>query len=222
MGTRSRPPAYRCGAGPATRGRRASPRPRHPTTSLPPPIAPPHCPRRCRPRPRRARRPVPAAPSSTRRRRPSCRACGGTSSKPLILIAVGLVAVFAIVLILYFTGVFGRRDSDPIADEWPPSSSSDRRSTGTKSWPDRGLGSTATTSGSWLHGRWCSGPDSITFGSGSWAMSSNRYGTYQLIGSQMTMRSGDGDSRIVTVLQIDSMTMSMSAPGQGSETLRRC
>ncbi|HYI48702.1 MAG TPA: toll/interleukin-1 receptor domain-containing protein [Allosphingosinicella sp.] len=181
-----------------------------PAAVAPPPLPPPLPPQA---QPGAAPAPAPAgAPAPP----------AGSSSKPLILIAVGLAAVLVIVLILYLTGVFGRRDSDPFSDEWPPSSSTGPRSSGTTAWPNRGTGSTAATPGSWLYGRWCSGADSITFGSSSWAMSSNRYGTYRLIGSQMTMTSPGGDSRIVTVLQIDSTTMTMSAPGQGSETLRRC
>jgi hypothetical protein len=188
-----------------------------PTAIAPPPLPPPLPPQAQAGAPAASAPPAPPAAPPGPAAPPA-----GNSSKPLIFAALGLVAVLAIVLILYFTGVFGRRDSDPMADEWPPSSSSDRRSSGTRSWSDRGMGSTVTTSDSWLRGRWCSGPDTITFGSGTWSMSSNRYGTYRLIGSQMTMTAPGGERRVVTVLQIDSMTMSMSAPGQGSETLRRC
>lgn len=133
------------------------------------------------------------------------------SRKPLILIGVGLAAAIGLVLILSFAGVFGR-DGTPVSGKEQGSAIA---------VPDRGTG---VASGSWLGGRWCSDVDSITFSpeTASWSVSATQYGTYRLNGSQLVLSAPGGESRTVTVVMLDATRMTMSAPDQGSETLRRC
>jgi hypothetical protein len=65
------------------------------------------------------------------------------SAKPLILAAAGVAAVVAIVLTLYFTGVFGGRDRDSFSDRWPSTSSGARGSSGFASQTESGMGPSA-------------------------------------------------------------------------------
>ena len=65
------------------------------------------------------------------------------SAKPLIFGAVGVAAIVAIVLTLYFTGVFGRRNDDSFASEWSSTSPRDQGPSGFASQIDRGMGSSA-------------------------------------------------------------------------------
>lgn len=65
------------------------------------------------------------------------------STKPLILAAAGVAAIVAIVLTLYFTGVFGGRDGDSFSDQWSSTSSGEQGSSGFASQTDRGMDSSA-------------------------------------------------------------------------------
>ena len=65
------------------------------------------------------------------------------SVKPLIFGAVGVAAIVALVLTLYFTGVFGRRNDDSFASEWSSTSPRDQGPSGFASQIDRGMGSSA-------------------------------------------------------------------------------